>query len=232
LIFNRRRQFHVKHLLTAEQHECLHELCRDYATVSTEQVLRQGGVYIDRLLAYNRAVPLISRAGDQRMLAVGLFLSSMAVLEFLPVNTGITVCDLGSGGGFPAIPLKIARPDIRWILLESRQRKCAALESIIRELSFTDISVVCGRFEEYTPSNDARCQIITSRAGPAADKVFSWAGKLTALMYVVLFETPADCVKTEETAGQHGFHVSARKEVDLRLNIEPLLILQFKTGRE
>lgn len=222
----------MKQYLTTDQRECLNELCREYATTTVEEVVRLGGEYVERLLEYNRAVPLISRAGDQKARAVELFLSSLAVLEFLPRENGAAACDLGSGGGFPAIPLKIARPDMRWILIESRQRKCTVLESMARTLSLTGIDILCQRFEDYRPPDELQGITVITRAGPPADLVFNWARNLAELEHVVLFETPIDAPHTEKSAIRHGFYLSVRKEVDRRLNFDQLLLLQFKKNEQ
>ncbi|MGE0448418.1 MAG: 16S rRNA (guanine(527)-N(7))-methyltransferase RsmG [Vicinamibacterales bacterium] len=58
--------------------------------------------------------------------------------------------DLGSGGGSPAIPLKIVRPDTDLHLIESRGRKCAFLRTVLRELDAKSAHVHCGRFEQLT----------------------------------------------------------------------------------
>jgi 16S rRNA (guanine527-N7)-methyltransferase len=57
------------------------------------------------------------------------------------------VVDVGSGGGSPGIPLAVARPDLEFVLLESSRRRCAFLEHAVA--AFSNVSVVCGRAEEY-----------------------------------------------------------------------------------
>lgn len=74
--------------------------------------------------------------------------------------------DLGSGGGSPAIPMKIVRPSPRLTMVEARSRKAAFLREVARELALADVSVIADRFEtvasraEFTPSAD----VITARA--------------------------------------------------------------------
>jgi 16S rRNA (guanine527-N7)-methyltransferase len=57
--------------------------------------------------------------------------------------------DIGSGGGFPGIPLAIVWPDTRFTILESREKKAGFLERVVRELGIKNVTVACGRLEEY-----------------------------------------------------------------------------------
>lgn len=56
--------------------------------------------------------------------------------------------DVGSGGGFPSIPLKILKPELKATLLEATGKKCEFLNEVIKELNLKDIKVICGRAEE------------------------------------------------------------------------------------
>jgi 16S rRNA (guanine(527)-N(7))-methyltransferase RsmG len=62
--------------------------------------------------------------------------------------------DIGSGSGFPAIPMKILRPGMRLKLLESRTRRAAFLETVAAELQLSGLEVVCGRVEDYLSIGD------------------------------------------------------------------------------
>ena len=74
---------------------------------------------------------------------------------------GLSLVDLGSGGGSPALPLKIIRPDLRLTMVESRDRKGAFLREAIRVLELRDATAITGRFEEI---NAVNVDIITVRA--------------------------------------------------------------------
>ena len=73
--------------------------------------------------------------------------------------------DLGSGGGSPAIPLKIARPRTRLTLVESRSRKASFLRDVVRELQLTDVDVIADRFESLvTDPKQPTAELVTARA--------------------------------------------------------------------
>jgi 16S rRNA (guanine527-N7)-methyltransferase len=74
------------------------------------------------------------------------------------------VLDLGSGAGFPALPLKIWSPDIRLTLIESNHRKAAFLRETIRSLILMDINVFAGRAETLLTPNPPQADVVTLRA--------------------------------------------------------------------
>lgn len=72
--------------------------------------------------------------------------------------------DLGSGGGSPAIPLKILRPRAKLVMVESKARKAAFLREAVRLLELPDVHVENGRVEEIAAEVPGRAQIVTIRA--------------------------------------------------------------------
>jgi len=92
-----------------------------------------------------------------------------ALMPATPVNW----YDLGSGGGSPAIPLKILVPAARLIMVESRSRKAAFLREIVRNLALTESArVEARRFEDVAAEREGEADCITSRA-VRADRTFS-----------------------------------------------------------
>src|SRR5659263_183120 len=75
-----------------------------------------------------------------RDIVIKHFLDSLAVLPFL--DGVASVVDLGSGGGFPGLVLKLARPHLALTLVEARQRKAAFLEYLAARFKLTDVEVV------------------------------------------------------------------------------------------
>jgi 16S rRNA (guanine527-N7)-methyltransferase len=71
-----------------------------------------------------------------------------------------TAIDLGSGAGFPGLPMKLYAPNLRLTLLESRQKKAAFLKEAVRTLGLPEVQVFAGRAEEFPGSAD----LVTMRA--------------------------------------------------------------------
>jgi 16S rRNA (guanine527-N7)-methyltransferase len=90
--------------------------------------------------------------------------------------------DLGSGGGSPAIPLKIARPGLRLIMVESKARKAAFLSEVVRQLQLTGINVENCRFEALAADRRyiESATLVTARAVRVDDSLLGVAEALLA----------------------------------------------------
>lgn len=94
--------------------------------------------YLEELQEWNRTVRLVSRAD----LPTVLWFHFMDSLTVVPLILGQgPLLDVGSGAGFPGIPLKIAKPDLRVHLLESRRRRANFLRHLIRTLKLEEVQV-------------------------------------------------------------------------------------------
>jgi 16S rRNA (guanine527-N7)-methyltransferase len=99
-------------------------------------------------------------------------------LSVAPWLRGTRVADVGSGAGFPGVPLAIVRPDVQFALIESTGKKCRFLEHVRDTLGLSNVEVVQSRAEAYRP--DVRFDTVLARAvGPIVDLVRN-AGTLVA----------------------------------------------------
>lgn len=87
-----------------------------------------------------------------------------SVLPFMQIPQNAKVIDVGTGGGFPGVPLKIMREDIEIVLLDSLQKRVKFLEEVKSLLSFTKTTCVHARAEDYAVANREKFDIATSRA--------------------------------------------------------------------
>lgn len=115
--------------------------------------------HLELIEKWNRVHNLTAVRDTQQMVALHL-LDSLSLLPHL--RDAKSVIDVGTGPGFPGVPLAIARPGTRFTLLDSSHKKCAFLEQAKAELGLANVTVVCGRVEEYRPAE--RYDTVVSRA--------------------------------------------------------------------
>ncbi len=86
------------------------------------------------------------------------FTDSLFLLNFYDIPKGAKVIDVGTGAGFPGIPLKIMRPDLEVLLLDSLNKRITFLKEVVNDLGLTDVSCLHGRAEELGINDNYREQ--------------------------------------------------------------------------
>lgn len=123
-----------------------------------EQQLVQFMRYYELLIEWNNFVNLTAITEYEEVLKKH-FIDSLTIVKILTkeeLSNSISVIDIGTGAGFPGIPLKIAFPNLRITLLDSLQKRINFLQSVIDELSLFDIDVIHGRAEDYAASGKGK----------------------------------------------------------------------------
>ena len=119
---------------------------------------------------WNRAYNLTALRDPLQMVSLHL-LDSLAVLPFLPAAGSIA--DLGSGAGLPGIPLAIARPELKLLLVDSNSKKSAFQRQVALELGLPNVEVVNARVENL--GNNRQVEAVISRAFATLAQMVTWA---------------------------------------------------------
>jgi 16S rRNA (guanine527-N7)-methyltransferase len=116
-------------------------------TIGENQV-EQFMCYLAHLIEWNKAINLTAII-DPKEIIIKHFVDSLVALVATNFPQNGVVLDVGSGGGFPGIPLKIVRSDMRLVLVEPIRKKCSFLNSVIGLLKLLDVSTFDGTIEQY-----------------------------------------------------------------------------------
>ena len=136
--------------------------------------------YLALVEKWNQAYNLTAVREPAKMLTHHV-LDSLAVL---PHVRGDHVLDVGSGAGLPGIPLALARPQWRVVLLDANHKKATFLRQAVIELQLVNVDVVCDRVESWTPSR--QFDTVVSRAFSDLPEFLALAGRLCAKTGVMM----------------------------------------------
>jgi 16S rRNA (guanine527-N7)-methyltransferase len=131
------------------------------------------------LLEVNQKVNLISRK-ETEFLWEKQILPCLALLIFRKFGLDADVCDFGTGGGLPGMPLAIVRPDLRLTLLDSRHKKIEVVQQMIERLKLSNAQAVLGRGEELGKQRPwrQRFPLLTARAVAPLIDLVRWTADL------------------------------------------------------
>jgi len=160
--------------------------------------------YAALLRAWNRRISLTSLPIEGYGAAAirRLFLEPLIAATHLPEGR-LRVFDVGSGAGSPAIPLKIACPEMALTMVESKTRKAAFLREVVRQLDLREAAVECSRFEELVadPANTGIFDVVTMRAVRADEETWLAVDKFLKPGGLVLWFQAGEVVAATKLGG-------------------------------
>ena len=137
----------AKPLWKYSRREYLVEGARELGIELSERQIEQFLAYLEILQDWNKRMNLTSLK-DPREIIVTHFLDSLTILKAIDMKE-ISAIDIGTGAGFPGIPLKILRPDISLSLLDSSRKRIEFLKYLSKSLKLKGLEIIWGRAEEY-----------------------------------------------------------------------------------
>lgn len=134
--------------------------------------------YISLLLKWNRSISLTSLIDEDEILKFH-FGESVFALSAIKGIIG-RLADVGSGAGFPGLPMRMFEPAIQLTLIESNAKKSVFLHEIVRELSLENIEVIRSRFQEVAAPPHAKFDFVVSRALGLYRNLLDWSASVLA----------------------------------------------------
>ena len=136
----------------------------------SEKQISQFSKLKDLYTYWNDKINVISRK-DIENIYLRHILHSLAIAKFINFKNGTTVLDLGTGGGFPGIPLSIIFPDTNFILSDSVKKKILVVNEVVKQLGLENVKSEWSRAENLNQKYD----FLVTRAVAKMPKIIEWS---------------------------------------------------------
>lgn len=129
----------------------------------TDEQLQTLNVYYQYLIEYNKTTNL-TRITETDEVYYKHFYDSLTLAKTIDMKKIQTVCDMGSGAGFPSLPLKIIFPHLKITIVDSLNKRIIFLEKLVDKIGLTNVDLIHDRVEHYAKAYQAAFDLVTARA--------------------------------------------------------------------
>lgn len=141
----------------------------------TEEKLEKLNKFYNLLIEWNKKINL-TRIEEEEEVYLKHFYDSLTIAKVVDLSEIKTLCDIGTGAGFPGIVLKIFYPNLKITLIDSLQKRVNYLNEIIKDLGLDNIEAIHVRGEDYKGQYD----VVTSRAVANIEKLLGYTMHLVS----------------------------------------------------
>lgn len=151
--------------MNKEAVEKFKKILSEYGYLLSEHQFEQFIKYYELLVEWNERMNLTAITEFEEVL-LKHFADSLSIIKVIDLNTVSSLIDIGTGAGFPGIPIKIMYPDLNVTLLDSLQKRIGFLDEVISVLKLDKINTIHGRAEDFAKPDKLResYDICVSRA--------------------------------------------------------------------
>ncbi len=145
------------------------QIIKKYFPQITDKQLKQFELLFPLYEEWNEKINVISRKDIENLMEHHV-LHSLAIAKFIQFNVGTEILDVGTGGGFPGIPLAIMFPECQFTLIDSIGKKIKVVEEVSKALGLKNVFAIHGRAEQLTTDYE----FIVSRAVTRLSPFYEW----------------------------------------------------------
>lgn len=139
------------------------EVLKDLGIKLSDEQSHLFDVYYESLVAFNAHTNL-TRITERHEVDIKHFYDSLTLAKTIDLSQVESLCDMGSGAGFPSLPLKIIYPHLEVTIIDSLGKRIAFLKELIEVLGLSGVSLVYDRIESHAQNHPLSFDVVTARA--------------------------------------------------------------------
>lgn len=129
----------------------------------TDKQLKDLETYYEMLIEYNKKMNLTGIT-EKEQVYLKHFYDSLTIMKIIDLNEQETLCDIGTGAGFPGMVLKIVFPKLKVTLVDSLNKRVEFLKDVKNKLNLENLEIIHSRAEEFAKENIEKFDVVTARA--------------------------------------------------------------------
>lgn len=135
--------------------EKLRVLCEKNGIQLSDEQLKQFSIFYDHMIEMNQVMNLTSITEEDEVI-LKHFYDSMSVIKYYDFHDQMNVIDVGTGAGFPGIPLAILLPNVQFTLMDSLNKRITFLKKVVQKCGLKNVECIHSRAEELAKDGDYR----------------------------------------------------------------------------
>ena len=180
-----------------------------------DEKLSQLNKYYEMLVEWNEKINLTAIT-EKEQVYLKHFYDSLTFLKAIDLNEIESLCDVGTGAGFPGLVLKIFYPHLKLTLIDSLNKRTIFLNEVVKELGLKDVEIIHTRCEEYALKNREVYDVVTARAVANLSMLMEYCSPLVKKDGYFI---PMKAVVEEE--------INATKKASNELSLKLLEVIEF-----
>lgn len=148
-----------------EYFDIMSQACKDVALPFNEDTYNKFSQYKDMIKDWNEKINLTAIVDDEQIFKKH-FIDCIKIFKFSPLKEAKNVIDIGTGAGFPGIPIKIMKQQLNLILLDSLNKRINFLNEVVSKINLNNVETIHGRAEDFSrqPKYREQVDVAVSRA--------------------------------------------------------------------